>query len=218
MTGALKRFAAEGAWGVSPHLIPHRSLHAISGTVSLALKMHGPNFGVGGGPRAAAEVLLSAAAMLTCRKLPGVWVVLTAQDPEGPPDEAGRHAPGTCFAALALALVPAQPGWPGIRLRLTHGEAEVLSNGRRRNVSEAADFDLFHLHHLLSLVARPHPAPVAVTQPLDAVPGYVSRLELSREAGEGVDLPTAMHWPAEATVAFRVARPQPAPVPAEAQR
>ncbi|MGH6681122.1 MAG: hypothetical protein ACREDL_19840, partial [Bradyrhizobium sp.] len=39
MAAALQRFAAEGAWGVSPHLIPHRSLHSISGTVSQALKI-----------------------------------------------------------------------------------------------------------------------------------------------------------------------------------
>src|SRR5262249_52347900 len=43
---ALARFRAEGAWGMSPHLIPHRSLHSLSGTLSHALKTHGPNFGV----------------------------------------------------------------------------------------------------------------------------------------------------------------------------
>src|SRR5205807_656306 len=31
---ALKRFTLEGAWGVSPHLIPHHSVHAVSGTIS----------------------------------------------------------------------------------------------------------------------------------------------------------------------------------------
>jgi 3-oxoacyl-(acyl-carrier-protein) synthase len=41
---ALPRFVREGAWGVSPHLIPHRSLHSMSGAISLALKAHGPNF------------------------------------------------------------------------------------------------------------------------------------------------------------------------------
>src|SRR5262249_23765427 len=29
---ALSRFRAEGAWGVSPHVIPHHSLHSLSGT------------------------------------------------------------------------------------------------------------------------------------------------------------------------------------------
>src|SRR5262249_37658335 len=40
LAGALPRFQNEGAWGVSPHLIPHRSLHSISGTVSQALEVH----------------------------------------------------------------------------------------------------------------------------------------------------------------------------------
>src|SRR5262249_310020 len=47
---ALQRLATEGAWGISPHLIPHRSQHAVSGTISQVLKIFGPNFGAGGGP------------------------------------------------------------------------------------------------------------------------------------------------------------------------
>ena len=42
---ALNRFRAEGVWGVSPHLIPHYALHSPSGTLSLALGLHGPNLG-----------------------------------------------------------------------------------------------------------------------------------------------------------------------------
>src|SRR5258708_31830702 len=36
-----QRYVQEGAWGVSPHVIPHQSLHAVSGTISQLLKMHG---------------------------------------------------------------------------------------------------------------------------------------------------------------------------------
>ncbi len=43
------RFRSEGVWGVSPHLIPHYALHSPAGTLSLALGIHGPNLGVGGG-------------------------------------------------------------------------------------------------------------------------------------------------------------------------
>ena len=89
-TTALQRFAAEGAWGVSPHLIPHRSLHAVSGTVSQALHLHGPNFGVGGGPNAALEAILAAVALLGADRLPGVWLVLTEWQPELVPDRKGR--------------------------------------------------------------------------------------------------------------------------------
>lgn len=106
MAAALQRFASEGAWGVSPHLIPHRSLHSISGTISQALKIHGPNFGVGGGPNRTVEALLAAAALLNGKKLPGVWVVLTCLNPELPPDETGRSAPGTEAVGMALALTP----------------------------------------------------------------------------------------------------------------
>ncbi len=52
LANTLRRFAVEGAWGVSPHVIPHRSQHSLSGTVSQALRIHGPNLGVGGGPLA----------------------------------------------------------------------------------------------------------------------------------------------------------------------
>ena len=53
---AMRRYLSEGAWGISPHMIPHHSLHAVSGTVSQAWGVHGPNFGVGGGPQAAGSV------------------------------------------------------------------------------------------------------------------------------------------------------------------
>src|SRR5438067_465552 len=76
--------------GLSPHFIPHRSQHAISGTISQALKIHGPNFGAGGGPGAAAEALLAGAVLLEGSRLPGVWVVLTGWDPEYVPDPEGR--------------------------------------------------------------------------------------------------------------------------------
>src|SRR5260370_29668871 len=61
---SLQRYAAEGAWGLSPHFIPHRSQHAVSGTISQALKIHGPNFGAGAGPAVALGALLAGAVCL----------------------------------------------------------------------------------------------------------------------------------------------------------
>jgi hypothetical protein len=121
MAAALERFLAEGAWGVSPHLIPHRSLHALSGTVSQVLKIQGPNFGVGGGPGCEAEALLTAAAMLRCQRLPGVWAVLTGLEPDAAPGPNGQPAAGTFVTGLALALTPPRPGWTGVRLRVVSG-------------------------------------------------------------------------------------------------
>jgi len=121
MAAAVQRFAREGAWGVSPHLIPHRSLHSISGTVSQALKLHGPNFGSGGGPGGAEEALLTATTLLQGGSLRGVWLVLTGWDPEPVPDAKGAPPAGVVCAGLALALTPARAGWPGLRLRVAFG-------------------------------------------------------------------------------------------------
>jgi hypothetical protein len=121
LAASMRRFAAEGAWGLSPHLIPHRSPHALSGTISQALKIHGPNFGVGGGPHGAGEAVLTAAALLGTRPLPGAWVVLTGWDPEPAPDRDGGSATPAACCAAALALVPARAGWSGLRLRVGPG-------------------------------------------------------------------------------------------------
>lgn len=129
MAAALQRFAVEGAWGVSPHLIPHRSLHSLSGTISQALKIHGPNFGAGGGPNAPTEALLAATALLVGRRLPGVWVVLTCLDPELPPDKDGRLPPATQAAGLALALTPVDTSGSRCRLHIVDGvpDGETLA-------------------------------------------------------------------------------------------
>lgn len=127
LAASLQRYAAEGAWGISPHIIPHRTLHSVSGTLSLALKIHGPNFGVDGGPAGGAQVLLAAGALLSSGTVPGVWVVLTGWDREPTPAApTGAAWNGTvqgdslCGAAV-LALSPARPGATGCRLRLWQG-------------------------------------------------------------------------------------------------
>jgi hypothetical protein len=122
MAQAMHRFRLEGAWGVSPHIVPHLSLHAVAGTVSLALKSHGPNLGIGGGPEAAAEGIMMAATLLAEQRLPGLWVVLTGHAAEYiPPDPARPDErspdPVECEAA-ALALVPDSGGCSQLRIRL----------------------------------------------------------------------------------------------------
>lgn len=130
MAAALQRFAAEGAWGVSPHLIPHRSLHSLSGTISQALKIHGPNFGAGGGPSGIAEALLAAAALRQGKQLPGVWVVLTCLDPELSLDESGQLPPGTQAVGLALALTSIDTNGSRLRLHIVDGavDEEMLAH------------------------------------------------------------------------------------------
>jgi hypothetical protein len=103
----LVSFRSEGVWGITPHMIPHHSLHAVSGTISQVLGLHGPNFGIGGGPDAVAEALLVAATMVSENTLPGLWVVLSGHETEYVPEVANHqaHHAATCLAA-ALALVP----------------------------------------------------------------------------------------------------------------
>jgi hypothetical protein len=128
ITSSLPRFQAEGAWGVSPHVVAHRSLHSVSGTISQALKVYGPNFGVGGGPGGEREGLIAAIVLLHDMKLPGVWLTMSRLDPETNCDVAtGRPAPGTRARGLALALTPlgSHPGRPVLQLTLRgHSGAE----------------------------------------------------------------------------------------------
>jgi len=144
---AIQRFVAEGAWGISPHLIPHRSLHALSGTVSQALKLHGPNFGVGGGPDAAAEIVVAAAALIAEGKLPGAWAVFTGWDPEPVPTREGRSSAASVCTAVALALVPARSGHQGMRLR-------ILAGADRSDPGKAAGQGPFTLEALQTLLAN----------------------------------------------------------------
>lgn len=131
---SMERFKDEGAWGVSPHIIPHCSLHSISGTVSQALKAHGPNFGVGGGPDGVAKAMLAAAALVGCQALPGVWVIITGwsrepglEDKQPFLTEAERTA-GIC-SAVALALGPARPEDDGLRLVISPAAVVTDSDG-----------------------------------------------------------------------------------------
>jgi hypothetical protein len=123
LTVALNRFGAEGVWGVSPHLIPHFALHSQTGTLSLALGIHGPNLGIGGGLYSATEGLLAALTWLQSGVVPGVWVVFSGWYPELIPDREGDPIGELECQALALALVPANsPQVQRPRLRLAASE------------------------------------------------------------------------------------------------
>ncbi len=172
LAGAIAKFQAEGAWGLSPHLIPHRSLHALSGTISQALKLHGPNFGSGGGPQGAADALLTAAALLHGSALPGVWVVLTGWEPEPILDATGQALTPDCVCnAVALALVASANR---ITLRVMPAGADPRRNGH-------GSHNLLSLEVLLRTLAGPSaPAAAAVWR----LPGG-GRVELERRAAVG---------------------------------
>ncbi len=115
----VQRFVEEGAWCVSPHLIPHQSLHAVSGTLSQALKCYGPNFGIGGGGQSCRDAFLLAATLLADARVPGLWLVLTGHEREYIPIENGQPAapPPVCESA-ALALTRAADADGGLTLRV----------------------------------------------------------------------------------------------------
>ena len=115
---SIQRYQQEGAWGVSPHLIPHQSLHAMSGTISQALKINGPNFGIGGSSNSGPDALLIAGAMMMDGLLPGLWVVLAGHETEWIPAADGSPVPAPMCQAIALALTPGKMDGTGIHLSL----------------------------------------------------------------------------------------------------
>jgi hypothetical protein len=100
----LRKFLAEGPWSVSPHAIPHRCLHSPSGLISQLLGWHGANVGAGGGLSSVGEAFLTALACLT-EDVAGLWLVLSAYDPERLPDCVPQPVPWH-LEVLALAITP----------------------------------------------------------------------------------------------------------------
>ena len=49
----------KGPVAVTPHIVPQCSLHSMASAASVGFGMHGPNFGVGGGPHALKVFLLA---------------------------------------------------------------------------------------------------------------------------------------------------------------
>ena len=120
LTPVIANFHVEGAWGVSPHHVPHRTLHSFSGTASQAFGMRGPNFGAGGGTGCEVEGLLTAASTLASSDVPGLWLLLSRIEPELPPVNGCHLDPAAFVEAVALGLVPLAAGCP-LQLELTHG-------------------------------------------------------------------------------------------------
>ena len=133
--GSFPQYRAEGAWAVSPHLIPAHSLHSPSGTISQVLHAHGANLGVGGTPGGERDALLVAATWLEAGWSDGVWIILTSRDPA----EAGEvavSAPGD-YAALALALVGSRPEFEGPRIQIRPQSITLETSGADQSARAA---------------------------------------------------------------------------------
>ncbi|MBM4022324.1 MAG: hypothetical protein FJ284_08805 [Planctomycetes bacterium] len=112
---ALAQLASGGAVTVSPHIVPQCSMHSLAGAVSVALGMHGPHLGVGGGPEALAEGLFAAATLLTTAPstCTAAWLVATEWDDEPTLDATGAATGDPVCRALAVWLTPASAGERG---------------------------------------------------------------------------------------------------------
>jgi hypothetical protein len=130
----ITRSKTEPGFSISPHIIPNQCLHSLSGAVSVALGIHGPNFGVGGGPQAVAEGLTTGLSVLNENRLPGLWLIFTGFDPEPIPDTMGRpmNVPVAYAAALAIERDPRRHTLRLIR----HGSSVDTS----RSVKDLAQF------------------------------------------------------------------------------
>jgi hypothetical protein len=116
----IRRYLRDGAQGVTPHIISQHSLHSVSGAISVLLGCKGPNLGVGGGPRALDDALLTQLSLFSSANIPGVWLVGSAWDPEPIIDREGNCLNDPeCFAfALAVQTTAAnQPSQGSLRLR-----------------------------------------------------------------------------------------------------
>jgi len=117
VAGSFEKYHRQGPLSVSPLIIPFMSLHSTSSMISLALRIHGPSVGVGGGSGEFAQALMTGLALQQEHALPGVWVVATGWDPEMLPAPTADTPPPVC-RGLALALVPEAVGARGSSLRL----------------------------------------------------------------------------------------------------
>ena len=118
---AIVDYGKEGVWGVSPHIIPHRSLHSTSGTLTLVLGSKGPNYGIGGGPDGEVEGLLGAFSMLHERPISGVWLALSRVEPLLACDPTtGRPHPNSMVEAVVMGL---SLGGTGTQLKLEMGHS-----------------------------------------------------------------------------------------------
>jgi len=111
----MDRFRRQGCIGISPQTIPNLSLHAMSGTLTMMMGIHGPNFGVGGGHGNVSEGLLAALALQHERTCPGIWLILTECWPEPIPDVQGRN---TAQDAVGHAVALGLSGSPGVQADL----------------------------------------------------------------------------------------------------
>lgn len=129
MAGAhiLTRFNDGGGQTVPPHALAQNSLHSIAGAASIALGVHGPNVGLGGGPGAIHDGLTAALTMFDAAACPGIWLLFAQWEPEPIPDGHGKAANEPVCHAVALALMPGAAGQSVLRLKVSAGNHDHVT-------------------------------------------------------------------------------------------
>ncbi len=125
---AIHKFNVGGAWKASPLFVPHHSVQAVSGTISQALKIKGPNFGISGGSNALVEGLLTTLTLLENNQMPGLWATFSQcyPEPELTPQGDPIHPVQVC--AIALGFKPVGEDWHGLRIRLIESSSSPVEN------------------------------------------------------------------------------------------
>jgi hypothetical protein len=157
---AIERYRADGPRGVSPMAIPNVCLHCVSGTVSLAFQMRGPNFGVGGGLASVADGLLAGLVVQLEQQPPGLWVLFSEWNIE-PGQVSADVSPRA--AALALALQPIEQAPLARRLALRPKGAK----GERETASSLPPNPYPRIVSLIDYLRRPDTATMTWTCLLD---------------------------------------------------
>lgn len=183
---SLIQMLREGPVAISTHIVPQCSLHSLAGAVSVALGIHGPHLGVGGGPDAFAEGLVTAVSLVEAAggatALPAVWLVATEWDEEPALDEGGGVLNDPVCRGLAL-LVDAS-GSAGVSLDVRGPTASMPRHAAlRRRSSPLVDVAraISTCHSGVASVTCTPPAP----WPLEIVLSRLLRpadLPLRREA------------------------------------
>jgi hypothetical protein len=145
---ALLRFWSAGAPGVSPLIVPTLCLHAVAGALSLAMKCHGFNYGVGGGHGHLGDALLTGLAARDDDNVPGVWIVTTQFDPEPRPGPTGACSNEPIGYAVALAIRSNTAAQCRLNLRLLPRPAPGLHLDADVDVAEP-DWGLIQLADFL---------------------------------------------------------------------
>lgn len=182
---SLAKLRTHGAVSVSPHIVPQCSLHSIAGAVSVALGMHGPNVGIGGGPEALAEGLFTALSLLqpgAGADADGAWLIATDWAEEPALDATGAAVGDPTCRALALFLEPTAAPPLGLAIHVPNRsgvepraiETHDPLGGFSRAVAMCATGGVLTSW----MVECPWPAEIRLTRPK----GHAAQASIRREA------------------------------------